>query len=405
MNYKSILWFSKKSGNDSRKKIVIPIVLCSIIVVSIFSFNQSIMHYLYDGIMKSFYYNYYFITYTDSGDSRETVMKNLKQMNHVVDVFEDDYQMYSLYLEKIANNNVNGSFYLVGTTNEYISKAFNLNVNLENNNIICPRSFYPNDNIEGNRFISAKNIISMNNMVNQNIDAYYYRYINDYDYEKQKIKLKVIDTYSNNDSLIDENICYVSRSIIKNIFDDAYKNLDLSNQTGSIIISIDNQDNYKNIEKQINDFDYEISGSFVLNDNFLSFIKRISYVLIFGSIVFVLIFTFNFNKKRLIDRTKEFGILRSIGSTKRNISKILIVETCITFMISIICSLIFIIIISSILRIIITIYPFIFDKIPITINFMSFIIYMLSILFILIIESFLFAKKIFKQDILLSINE
>lgn len=405
MNYKSILWFSKKSGNYSRKKIVIPIVLCSIIVVSIFSFNQSIMHYLYDGIMKSFNYNYYFITYTDSGDSRETVMENLKQMDHVVDVFEDDYQMYSLYLEKIANNNVNGSFYLVGTTNEYISKAFNLNVNLKNNNIICPRAFYPNDNIEGNRFISAKNIISMDNMVNQNIDAYYYRYINDYDYEKQMIKLKVIDTYSNNDSLIDENICYASRNVIKNIFDDAYKNLDLSNQTGSIIISIDNQDNYKNIEKQIDDFDYEISGSFVLNDNFLSFIKIISYVLIFGSIVFVLIFTFNFNKKRLIDRTKEFGILRSIGSTKRNISKILIVETCITFMISMICSLIFIIIISSILRIIIAIYPFIFDKIPITINFMSFIIYMLSILFILIIESFLFAKKIFKQDILLSINE
>ena len=99
MNYKSILWFSKKSGNDSRKKIVIPIVLCSIIVISIFSFNQSIMHYLYDGIMKSFNYNYYFITYTDSGDSRETVMENLKQMDHVVDVFEDDYQMYSLYLE------------------------------------------------------------------------------------------------------------------------------------------------------------------------------------------------------------------------------------------------------------------------------------------------------------------
>lgn len=405
MNYKSVLWFSRKSGNNSRKKIVIPIILCSIIVISIFSFNQSIMRYLYDGIMKGFNYNYYFITYTDSGDSREKVIENLKQMDHIDDVFIDDYQLYSLYLNKIANNSVNGSFYLVGTTNEYLSKAFDLNVNLNNNEVICPRAFYPSDNIEGNRFISAKNIISMDNMINQNINAYYYRYIDDYNSEKQEINLKLINTYSNNENLIDENICYASRDVIKHIFDDAYKNIDLSNQTGSIIISIDKQDNYKNIESQIEEYDYEISGSFVLNNNFLSFIKVISYVIILCSIVFVLIFTLNINKKRLIDRTKEFGILRSMGSTKRNISCILIVETCITFIVSMVFSLIFIIILYSIIRIVVGMYPFVFDKIPIIINYTSFIVYMLLILIILIIENVLFAKKIFRQDILVSINE
>ena len=44
--------------------------------------------------------------------------------------------------------------------------------------------------------------------------------------------------------VIDENICYSSRELIKNIFDDAYENVDLSNQYNSIIVLIDNQKFY-----------------------------------------------------------------------------------------------------------------------------------------------------------------
>ena len=97
MNLKSLFWFSKKSGKISRRRIIFPIVLCSILVVSIFSFNKSIYRYLYEGIMKNYNYNYYFITYADSGDSTSEVFKNMSNISHVNDVFIDDYQMYSVF--------------------------------------------------------------------------------------------------------------------------------------------------------------------------------------------------------------------------------------------------------------------------------------------------------------------
>ena len=305
----------------------------------------------------------------------------------------------------MSNNKVDGSFYIVGTTKEFLLKTFGLNIDLNDNEVICPKLFYPSDDIEGNKFITSNKIVNLNNMQGQIIRAYYQKFIDDYNSEKRQINLKLIDTYDNNKNIIDENICYASRNMIKTIFDDAYKNIDLSKQTGSIIISIDNQNNFDKVKPILNGYGYEISSSFVLNKQFLSFVKIASYIIAICAIIFVIIISLNINKQRLMDRTKEFGIMRSLGCNKHDIFSILIVENLNTFILSIFYSLISIITIFSILKILVFIYPFIFEKIPIKLNYISFIIYSIIILSILIIESVAYSKKILNQDILVNINE
>ena len=405
MSFKSIIWFSKKSSKISNKKIIFPIVLCSIIIVSIFSFNKSIHHYLYEGIMKNYNYNYYFITYVNSGDTQSQVFDKLTKIDHINDVFLDNYQLYSVYLDSIANNDIKGNFYLIGITNEMISKKLGFEIELEDNEIICPEIFYPSDNIEGNKLIHSSTLINMENMKNQKILAHYYKYIDDYNFEQKNIELNIIETYKNNDNLIDENLCYSTRNLVKTIFDDAYSNIDLSNQISSIIISIDDQNNYKEIKNAVEKYGYEISGAFSLNSTFLSFINSLSYIIVAFSIIFVIILTSNLNKKNLLDKTKELSIIKSIGGNNKNILYILLTEAFIAIITCFIYSIISIVIISSLLKILVSIYPFIFDSIPILIDYDSLFLFTIIFSIILIFENILYSKKICNNMIGESIYE
>ena len=355
--------------------------------------------------MKNYNYNYYFITYADSGDSTSEVFKNMSNISHVNDVFIDDYQMYSVFLDSINNISIKGNFYLVGATNEMLSKKYGVNVELKDNEIVCPKLFYPSDNIEGHRFTTSSKLIDMENLKNKNINIHYYKYIDDYNSKQKNLTLKLTDIYENNHNIIDENICYSNRNLIKNIFDDSYENVDLSNQIGSIIISIDDQGYYSEVKEIVEEYGYQITGTFTLNSKFLSFIKVSTYALVIFSLLFVIVFTSNLNKKRLLDRTKEFGIIRSIGGDNKTIFKVLMTEITIILIMCIVYSTMSVIIILSILKIIVNIYPFIFDKIPVVIDYSSLILFIIMITLILVIENMFYARKICNNDIMVNINE
>ena len=405
MDNKTLVWFSKKINDSNKKKIVILIVFCFIILIAIFSFYKSINSYLYSGIMKTFNYNYNFITYANTGDSLDEALTKIKSIEHIDDVFIDDYQLYSIYLDSISGNKIDGSFYLVGINDKLLAKKLNVNKKLNNNDIICPKSFYPSDDIEGNKLIMSKNIINLGNMIDSKIKLHYFKYINDYYSERKDIELNLISTYENNNNVIDENICYTSRELLKSIFDDAYENLDLSNQKNSIIAVIENRDYYENIRSQVESYGYEITSSFTLNEKLFSFIRIISYVLTIGSILFVIVFLSNINRRRLNDKTNELGIMRSIGANKKDILKILTIEACSTFILSILYSIFTFGIIFYILKLLLNVYPFIFNKVPLKIDYYSVIVFMIIIMFILIIENIIYYKKITNCTIMDNINE
>ena len=405
MNINKSFWISRKISKDSRNKIIILIVICFIIVVSVFSFYKSIKHYLYYGIMKMYNYNYYFVTYSNTSDSLDEAILKLKSIEHIDDIFIDDYQLYSINIDSISSNKINGSFYLVAMPNEKVAEKIGISKKLNYNEIICPQFFYPNDNIEGNKFIPAKRIINLKNMLNTTFDLYYYKYINDYNSVKKNIKLNLISTYENNENIIDENICYSSRELIKNIFDDAYENVDLSNQYNSIIVLIDNQKFYTDVEKQISKLGYEVTSSFTLNENFFEFVWFISIFLIISSFVFVIILVSNLNKKSLNNNTNEYGIMRSIGANKSDIFKLLFVESMHTFLLSLFFSLTIFFVILFLTKMITILFPFVFSKIPIKVDYCSIIIFMSTILVILIFENIIYFRKLFSYEIMDNINE
>ncbi len=403
MKFKDILWFSWKTNKKMRKRLTFLFIFFSIVIVFVCSFNKSINKYLYSGIMREYNYNYYFVSSYNNINQKE--IDKLKNINHIEDVFMDDYQSYSVYLKSIAKENTNGSFYIVGSNEKLLSKMFGIDIKLNDNEIICPHNFYPSDDIQDNRFISSNKIINLKHYINNNIDVYYNKYINDNHSIKKDLSLKLVEVYKNNDSTIDENLCYVSRNLIKTVFDDAYENIDLSNQIGSLVIALDNQNNYPTVAETIHNYGYQISSSFTLNDDFMTFINVLSYLIIIFAFVFAMIFISSLNKKQLIENTKMFGVMRSFGYSKKNIYLISLFRMLLIVLISFIYSFIIILIIYYTLKIVTKSYPFILGKLPIVISFNSLIIFIALVFLLIIVLNTLYIKKILKNSIMENIYE
>ena len=86
MKINDILKFCIKSNRKYYKQFCVFIVLLSILVFGIYTFKNSLISYLYNGIMKQYNYNY---VYSNPYNlDREEVKSNLRKINHVKEVFE-----------------------------------------------------------------------------------------------------------------------------------------------------------------------------------------------------------------------------------------------------------------------------------------------------------------------------
>lgn len=405
MKIKYRFWFSYKIGKTVRKRITIPLVLSSLIIVLIFSFNITLNKYLHDGLMNDYIYNSFFVTYSATNDTENKAIEKLRKIDHIDEVYIDYENQYSVYLKKIGNNEVKGSFYLIGSNKQMLSNISNGGKVLDKYDMICPKKFYPSDNIEENHFIKSNNIIIIDNMIGSTFKAYYYKYIDDKNSEIKNIDLNLVGTYANNTSYIDENVCYVSRELITDIFNDAYENVNMSNQINSLIIRIDNINNYESVKDQIRNLNYDLSSMFLLNSKFLDFVKLLTIILTAFSLVITFIIILNLNKKRIIDKAKEFGILRSIGFSKKELNKLLIVENSIIFVESLFWIVLLSFGIFYILKIIILVYPFIFEKVPISINYLSLLISSVNIFVILVLSVIFYKKRIITDNVIINMGE
>ncbi len=396
MKIRDRFWYSFISNKKERRKFVIPVFICSIMIVSVFSFYCTINSYLINGVMKTYDYDNYFILYPETIDEKSAI-NDLKNIKHIKNVYSSNYDHYSIFLDKINDIDVIGSFMLVGDDEKF--------ENSDINSIICPKHFFPNDNLNESHFIKKNEIINLKNLIDKNFSVSYNQYVDDYTSNVKKINLKLIDVYENNPNIIDENICYAPRELISRIYNDAYKNIDMSNQTDALIINIDNSKNYEYVKKEIEKKGYSISVSFVLNESLFSFVKILCVIISIISIIFVIIVIINLNKRRLFDKVEEFVILRSLGYSEKELKKILMFENFILISCCILVSLGLFIFINCIILTLLNVYPFIFSKIPININYNSYLVFIFIVLILLIITSIYYQTRICKVEISSSLGD
>lgn len=390
MKNRDVFWYSFVSNRKNFKKTLVPILICIIMIVSIFSFYKTINNYLINGVMKSYDYNNYFVTYSSIYDEKGAINK-LKSLPHIINAYSSNADHYNVSLNKIGTTSVNGSFILVANDELFSDNEFK--------NIICPKHFFPDDYIEDNKFTKKNEVIDSQNLIGKYFNISYYQYVDDYTSIEKKLDLKLKDVYINNSNLIDENICYTSSRLIYDIYNDSYKNIDLSNQKDAIIIKLDSPENVEKVTKELDKLGFDISSSFTLNNALFAFVKSICIAVSLISIIFVIATIINLNKRNLIDKEREFTILKSIGFNNKDLKKILYSEIIILIILCALVSLGLLLFINSIYLILTNIYPFILGKIIIKIDYTIYLIYIIIISFLLLFTCMLYQKKILKLDI------
>ena len=386
--------YCTKSGKKYYKQFMIFITLLSILIIGIFTFKNVLLSYLYNGIMKQYNYNYAFVTYS-SIDKKEDVINNLNKINHIKETFNDYENEISIYLEKIDDKEYKGSFYLVGKSNLDLKKMSKYYQN--NNDIICPANFYYSDDIEKNKFIKRSDVLKLSR--GNRFKTYYYKILDKNDNSiKTNLELNVIDMFSNGNYEIDENICYASRSLLTEIFNNAYPIDYFGNQIDSLMISIDNSKNHQYVKEKVESLGYDFSDVYYIDYSFINSIKKLSVLLMILSIFFVILLIINMNKKRYYDKIKEFNILRTIGYSNKEIKSILTSDIIIILSSSIIISFVVIILLICIIKLIIYNYPFIIGKLVLPYNYKSLILFYLIYTIIFIGSSKIYYLKLLKAQ-------
>ena len=227
MRFKDKLYIARKNikRKSSKKQFIALITISSLIVIIAFSFTRTLTSYLYDGVMQDISYRSFFVTYDFDNDiGYDNMIARIKQSKYVSDAFVDNSSMvlvHSNTFNKTTDDMV--TLYAVSETNLpniAMGRAF-----VSENEIVCPRWFYPSSNLEESSNLSRDELINMEEYLNKEIEIYYnvVKWEDDMTLVVQDTivePLTVVGIYENNASLIDENICYGKLDLLEKIYED-----------------------------------------------------------------------------------------------------------------------------------------------------------------------------------------
>lgn len=405
LKYRFYLARKNISKNKNNVLIISLSVMSFLLIVLSLSFSKTLNLYLVDGIMNDISYRTFFISQNIDTETEEEVISKLKNIDHIIDVFPDREGSFMLNLSRLDNTPMLGRFYIYGGSELSMPEVSQGRAIKKETEIICPRIFFPDDNLENNPSLKNRQLIRMKAHLNSVFTTNYNIYIDDENYETKTLELSVVGIYDNNPSYIDENICYASRSLVSKIFLDSYKNIDLSGQIDSILIQIDDVKNIDKVKKSVSEKKYLITNAVSVNFDFINFTKYLAYLVVISTLIISILLITYINKKGMVDKKSDINILRSLGYSKKELNNIFYLENFyIVFLTTIISSAILLILSLSI-NLIVEINPFIFQKIPISISFTAIIISVLVNLLSLFVTTYFYKKKVVTNNIIVGIKE
>ncbi len=322
-NYYINIILKKIFTSKTNRLLMLKISLILIILIGFFTLKSTMQNYIVNGIEKNISYRTFFVLRDDAQISEEDAIKDLKKVNHVLEVFSDSRHFTALNIDE---NNIKGDFFLYGASKNTMPEITKGRMFKDKYEIVCPSNFFPSTYIEGEENLSKDSLINMKKKIGDSLKVNYSKILSedgeDIDLEQRYLQLKVVGIYDNNSTMIDENICYGSYDLVGMINDDTYENADLSSQINSIMVQIDNIENINNVTEDISQKNYNISQALSFNPSFYNIINIICNILLVLSIIFIfMVFVFYFKKSK--DEIKyETIILKSTGYTKANIKHI-----------------------------------------------------------------------------------
>lgn len=360
--------FIKKEKRKNEIKIGIIITLISIVAIILSSFSKSVDYYIAHDIMEKYDYNFYFVS-ADEDNSEEELIKKLKDIDHVHEVFDQMERESHIHFQSIGDETIKGDFALIGKSEEDLKKmspAYE-----DKYTILCPKKMVITD-LSNSRFINRWQMLDMSEYKGKKMKISNYIDENNITYESQ---LKIADLVDVENTEFDENTCYVSRKLIREIHDKINEGIGASESYGSVIVSIDGTKNTDEVLNNLIDKGFWGSPAVYIEEGNVKFVKMMKYYSAILSIIFVTIFIMKLNKDNMNNKINDYRVLKSIGISNKDYRSTLLIENGLVLLKSFVFIIFLMIVLLLLKSLVLFIYPFILGKIEIKIDYLFILIY------------------------------
>ncbi len=385
-------------------KTIIILFFLAITIIFIFSYKKTIETYFTNGIEKNPSYRTILVIRNED-ISEENAINEIKKISHVEAAFSDT-AYYTILATK--NKYFSGDFSLTGSTNKTHPPVTN-GKNIQNKNeIVCPETFYPSENISANKNLTKQDFINMKKLINKEIAVEYIKIIdeNTDETEIKTVELKIVGTYKNSKAYLDESSCYGNYNLLNEIYNDAYENVDLSNQIDSIVVQVDSAKNVDLVIDKLNSLKrYNSIRALEFDDSLIETLNIIVYVVTGLCLIFSFITIIYITEKNLNLHLININILRTIGYRNKDIEKINYLNTNFLMIIIFLILVISVTIFQIIYITIIYFKPLVFSKLPICVDYTSILLSIIVIALTYNLSTYIYNKKVFNMNIIKSIKE
>jgi len=287
-------------------------------------------------------------TYIIGNPKTEEELKKLKNMKHI-ELVESKKYLYGVGKDTTLKDENHISGYLTITP---LLKEDDIQIKsgskLKNSgDAICSHKLYLEDvydsslvlNLDNSLFLHGKDILGKKFQIELNSD----------DYHNAKSDFNIVGTFANQE-FVELNTCYVSKSDFDKIVNNYSSSNGYVDASGNEVFekrpydtSLVRVDNYKNMDK-VNDeleaLGYSTIRAFTLEEKLLGYMTTIPLFICLIVIIITINIMYNFiNKKTKYNKT-NYGILKSLGYTNKDIYICEVSENLILYGISLIISLI-----------------------------------------------------------------
>lgn len=322
------------------------ITLSILAILIIITLSNTLSNFIQNNIDKNIQYRTMFVKYDVMNESIDSVMSNVKHIDHVHMVLEQ--QKYKTYVsvDEFKTKKTDGEIQLISSDKDMVPQIVagrNMKDN-EKNVMICPYNFVADSNVDNRTDLYRTDYIDGKRYLDKDIIISYNSY--DESLEIPKIletftkKFKIIGLYDSYDNFSGENICYAPFSSVDEISENIENNT--SNEYEIFFHPVVIVDDSKNVDKVFNDIKnlgYNPVKTMNIDIKTTQYIKSIGFILVIAtstvSFICILIFVY----KAIRDRKSEIGILKAIGYKNKYIYIFFVVETIILGIVSILIAL------------------------------------------------------------------
>ena len=350
-----------------------------LLTIFLFAYKETLKHYLDVDAYKQF--NLFFANKITDEENHIWTTKELdlmqKEIQEIPHVTFTTYQYaFGTYFEfpEFKSDILEGYAMVYAASNETLPEiADGTNFPDDDGNyLVCPENFYPTSVYAQKNTLKSKDKINIDSYLGKEITLGYR--IKDH----KTINFKVVGTYKNDEHNFDEYICYGNRSAMievgKQVYEgykDEVSGLDAIDEQSQIFFRIDSFENTEFVKDELQKLGYVVDDGFVFTTEVADKIFQKLDTFIVMTILCIIFIEIALFRNFKIENENNFNLLHVIGYKKKNILSIYIFSNVIQIIISLIISAVILLIGLGILHLILSFYPFIFDKYKICLNYSS----------------------------------